>query len=39
MEDCILSTFIGSWALVAPYLCFKFYIFYILVLEEYVSQV
>jgi hypothetical protein len=37
MEDCVPSIFLGSWALVALYLCSKFHIFYRLVLEEYVS--
>jgi hypothetical protein len=39
MEDCAPSTFLGSWALVALYLCFKFRIFYRTFLEEYVSHV
>jgi hypothetical protein len=39
MEDCTPSTFLESWDLVALYLCFGFYIFDRLVLEEYVSQV
>jgi hypothetical protein len=39
MEDCAPFVFLGSWILVAPYLCFKFHIFNRLVLEEYVSQV
>jgi hypothetical protein len=37
MEDCAPSTFPGNWALVAPYLCSRFCIFDILILEEYVS--
>ncbi len=36
MEDCAPSTFLGSWAFVASYLCFRFCIFDKLVLEEYV---
>ncbi len=39
IEDCAPCVFLGNWALVAPYLCFKFYIFDRLVLEEYVFQV
>jgi hypothetical protein len=39
MEDCVPSIFLGSWALVALYLCSKFRIFYKPILEEYVSQV
>jgi hypothetical protein len=31
--------FLGSWVLVAPYLCSKFHIFYRLVLEKYVYHV
>jgi hypothetical protein len=36
MEDCAPSTFLGSWALVAPYLWTRFRIFNRPVLEEYV---
>ncbi len=36
MEDCAPSIFLGSWAFVASYLCFRFCIFDKLVLEEYV---
>jgi hypothetical protein len=39
MKDCAPFTFLGSWALVAPFLCLRFLIFDKLVLEEYVSQV
>jgi hypothetical protein len=39
MEDCAPSTFLGSWPLVASYLCSRFCIFNRHVLEEYVSQV
>ncbi len=39
MEDCAPSIFLGSWAMLDPYLCFKFHIFDRPVLEEYVSQV
>ncbi len=39
MEDCALFVFLGSWALVAPYLCFRFCIFDRPILEEYVSHV
>jgi hypothetical protein len=39
MEDCAQFAFLGSWAFVAPYLCFKFHIFYRPGLEEYVFQV
>jgi hypothetical protein len=39
MEDCALSVFFKSWALVVLYLCSRFCIFDKLVLEEYVSQV
>jgi hypothetical protein len=37
MEDCAPSTFLGSWALVALYLGFRFCIFDRPILEEYVS--
>jgi hypothetical protein len=37
MEDCAPSVFLGSWVLMFPYLCYKFYIFDRPVLEEYVS--
>jgi len=36
-EDCALSTFLGNWALVASYLCYRFCIVDRLILEEYVS--
>ncbi len=39
MEDCAPSTFIGNWALVAPYLCVRFHIFDRPILEEYVLQI
>jgi hypothetical protein len=39
MEDCAPSILLGSWVLVALYLCSRFCIFDKLVLEEYVSQV
>jgi hypothetical protein len=39
MEDCAPFVFLGSWALVAPYLCFRFYIFNRPILEEYTYQV
>jgi len=39
MEDCVPFIFLGSWALVAPYLCSKFRIFDRPILEEYVFQV
>ncbi len=39
MEDYAPSTFLGSWVLVAPYLCFRFCISIDFILEEYVSQV
>jgi hypothetical protein len=39
MEDYAPSTFLGSWVLAVPYLCFRFCIFYRPILEEYVSQV
>jgi len=39
MEDCAPSIFLGNWALMVPYLCFKFHIFNRPILEEYVSQV
>jgi hypothetical protein len=39
MEDYAPSTFLGSWALVPPYLCFKFHIFNRPILKKYVSQV
>ncbi len=35
MEDCTPFSFLGSWALVVPYLCFKFCIFDKPVLERY----
>jgi hypothetical protein len=37
MEDYAPSIFLGCWALVALYLCFRFCIFDRPVLEEYVS--
>jgi len=39
MEECAPFAFIGSWALVVPYLCFRFHIFDRPILEKYVSQV
>ncbi len=39
VEDYAPFVFIRSWALVVPYLCFRFPIFDRLVLGEYVSQV
>jgi len=39
MEDCAPSIFLGSWAMLDPYLCFKFHIINRPILEEYVSQV
>jgi len=39
MEDRAPFAFLGSWALVALYLCCRFRIFNKLVLEDYVSQV
>jgi hypothetical protein len=39
MEDCAPFIFIGSWALVAPYLCSRFHIFNRPILEKYVFQV
>ncbi len=39
MEDCAPSAFLRSWAQMALYLCFMFYIFDRPILEEYVSQV
>ncbi len=39
MEDCAPFVFLGSWVLVAPYLCSRFHIFNRPILEEYVSQV
>ncbi len=39
MEDYAPSIFLGSWALVALYLCYKFHIFNIFILEEHVFQV
>ncbi len=38
-EDCAPSTFIGNWALVAPYLCTRFIIFDRPILEDYVFQI
>jgi len=38
-EDCAPSTFIGNWALVAPYLCIRFRIFDRPILEDYVFQI
>jgi hypothetical protein len=37
MEYCAPFVFLRSWALVAPYLYFKFHIFDRPILEEYVS--
>jgi hypothetical protein len=39
MDNCAPFVFLGSWALVISYVCFRFCIFNILVLEEYVFQV
>ncbi len=39
MEDFAPSKFLGSWALVIPYLCFKFLIFDRFILEKYIFQV
>jgi hypothetical protein len=39
MEDYAPSTFLRSWVFMVPYLCLRFSIFDILVLEEYVFQV
>ncbi len=39
MEDCAPYAFLGSWALVALYLCSKFRIFDKPILKEYVFQV
>jgi hypothetical protein len=39
MEDCAPYVFLGSWALVAIYLCSMFRIFDRPILEEYVYQV
>jgi hypothetical protein len=39
IKDCAPSTFLGSWALVVPYLCSRFHIFDRPVLEEYIFQV
>jgi len=39
MEDCAPFAFLGSCILVVPYLCSRFHIFNILVLEKYVFQV
>jgi hypothetical protein len=33
MEDYVPFAFLGSWALVVPYLCFKFHIFDRFILE------
>jgi hypothetical protein len=38
MEKCALSIFLGSWVLVAPYLCSRFCIFHRLFLEEYIFK-
>jgi hypothetical protein len=38
MEDCAPFASLGNWALVAPYLCFRFHIFDKPILEEYVSS-
>ncbi len=37
MEDCAQSMFLGSWALVVPHLCSKFYIFDRPILEEFLT--
>jgi hypothetical protein len=39
IKDYAPFVFMGSWVLVAPYLCFRFCIFDRPVLEEYISQV
>jgi hypothetical protein len=39
MEDCAPFTFLGSWALVVSYLCFKFHISDTSISQEYVFQV
>ncbi len=39
MEDCAPFAFLGNWALVVLYLCFRFHIFNKLILEEYVFHV
>jgi hypothetical protein len=39
MEDCAPSIFLGSWVLMALYLCVRFHIFDRPILKEYVSQV
>jgi len=39
MEDCVQSTFLGNWVLVAPYLCSKFHIFNRPILEKYVFHI
>jgi hypothetical protein len=39
MEDCAPLIFLGNWALVVPYLCFRFHIFNKLVLDKCVFQV
>jgi len=39
MEDCVPFIFLGSWVLMALYLCFNFCIFYKPILEKYVSHV
>jgi hypothetical protein len=36
IKDCASSTFLGNWALVVLYFCFRFHIFYKPVLEKYV---
>jgi len=38
MEDCAPSIFLGSWALMALYLCVRFYIFDRPILKEYVFK-
>jgi hypothetical protein len=39
MEDYAQFTFLGNWALVAPYLCSNFRIFNKPILEEYVFHI
>jgi hypothetical protein len=39
MEDYVPFAFLGNWALVALYSCFRFSIFDKPILEEYVSKV
>jgi len=39
MEECAPFDFLRSWALIVPYLCFRFHIFDRPIWEEYVFQV